>query len=378
MADSGGKCVGCKGSLQKKDFMKCKDCSQQYDLLCANLSPKRFRGFSEEKKLKWLCPECVCKRPKSDNNNTPVRSTQLQRPPSPPKLLIPVASDESSAGTSNVTKRKRSPVSSSYITEDRFREIWRGEMIQEFRSMIDSSIRELSGQLKTINGQCTEFQDSLSYVSKQYDDLRKEISDVKQLFGNTSSEIKVLREENKSLKQSLTACVSRVKLLEEEHLKQQQWARIQNVEIIGIPEFKDEATTDLVMKVTKHIGVVVQPSDIEFAHRVQPRRAVGSSQARPIVVRLRQRAVKDQLIAAARKHRGITAGDVGFAGETTRVYVNEHLTKENKMLLGACKERAKEVGYKYTWTKNCRVFVRKDDNSPPIAMNSSADLAKLA
>lgn len=382
MAESSGNCVGCDGSLQEQDFMKCKDCSQKYDLLCANLSPKRFRSFNEAKKRKWVCPECVCKLPKGDNNDTPARSTKRQQPPS--NLAAPTGSDESSTSTSNVTTRKKSPVpiplpvSVSYITEERLREMWQNEMIKELKSMINSSNRDISGQLTTINGQCADFQESLLYVSKQYDDLRKEISDLKQLFGNTTSEIKGLKEENKSLKQNLSACVARVKLLEEENLKQQQWARIQNVEITGIPEHKDEITTDLVMKVSEHIGVAIQPTDIEFAHRVQPRRAVSASHARPIVVRLRQRIIKDHLVAAARKHRNLTARDVGFASDTQKVYVNEHLTKDNKMLLGACKQKAKEVGYKYAWTKNCRVFVRKDDNSPPIPVNSSADLVKIA
>lgn len=250
-------------------------------------------------------------------------------------------------------------------------------MKMDLKSVIDSSVRELSGQLKTINGQCTDFQESLSYVSRQYDDLRKEIADLKQLFSNTSSEIKGLKDENKSLKQSLTACVSRVKLLEDENLKQQQWARIKNVEITGIPESKDEITSALVLKVTEHIGVALKPVDIEFAHRVQPRSTVNASLARPIVVRFRQSIPKDQVVAAARKYRNMTARDVGVGGEGHKVFVNEHLIRENKMLLGLCKRQAKEANYEFTWTKNCRIYARKNVTSPPIPIISSADLVKI-
>lgn len=371
MADGGNTCVGCSGSLDHKDFMSCKECKQNYDLQCASLSPKRFRSFNEEKMRKWLCPECICKRPKGDNSDTPVRSTHLQRPVSPSGVVH----EKPSIG--NVTRRKKSPASGSFITEERVREMWRDDMKQDLKSVVDSSVRELSGQLKVINSQCTEFHASLSYVCKQYDDLHKELSDFKQLFGNAAAEIKWLKEENKSLKQSMSANITRLQLLEEENLKQQQWARIQNVEITGIPEQKDETTTDLVLKVTEHIGVTIQPTDIEFAHRVQPRRTVSASRARPIVVRLRQRIFKDQMIAAARKHRDMTTKHIGIGGDTNKIFVNEHLTKDNKMLLGACKLRAKEVGYMYIWTKNCRIFVRRNETSPPVLINSSADLAKI-
>lgn len=199
--------------------------------------------------------------------------------------------------------------------------------------------------------------ESITYVSKQYEDIRREMADLKKLLGASNNELKSLKEENKALKESLASCAARVKNLEEENLKQQQWVRMHNVEIVGVPEEKDEVPLNVVLKLSQHIGVPILPSDIEFAYRVQPRRAASASRARPIVARLKQRSVKDQLLAAARKKRNLTAGDMGIGGDTNKIFINENLTKENKILLNSCKQKAKEVNFKFLWTKNCRIFV---------------------
>ncbi|CAH2062393.1 unnamed protein product, partial [Iphiclides podalirius] len=135
------------------------------------------------------------------------------------------------------------------------------------------------------------------------------------------------------------AQAARIRTLEDESQRQQQWTRLQNVEITGIPESKAEDTVQVMLKLSQYVGAPIQQSEIEFAHRVQPRRAVSAAYARPIIVRLRQRRTKDRIIAACRKHRTLNAKDLGMDNETTRIFVSEHLTKENKILLNLCKKK---------------------------------------
>lgn len=198
-----------------------------------------------------------------------------------------------------------------------------------------------------------------------------------QLLGNTSSELNSVKDENKFLKDSLKAQSVRIKVLEEENLK--QWSRMQNIEVTGIPENKEENTTDVITRVIQHIGVHIQSADIEFAHRVQPRHAASAAKARPrsVVVRFKQRATKDRIVAAARKYGNLSAKDLKMGDETNRIFINEHLTKENKLLLNSSKLKAKEISFKFVWTKNCRIYVRRNETSPPILISSSVDLSKI-
>lgn len=114
-------CSGCKKILPKKEHIICATCKLGYDLLCANLSSKRFSSMDTNSKNKWNCFECRSKVPKCDNSNTPIRTTSRA-----------VASDEEcileQEEDSNVTKRikpqySKSENSDSYVTEDKLRRI---------------------------------------------------------------------------------------------------------------------------------------------------------------------------------------------------------------------------------------------------------------
>lgn len=352
-------CVGCKSPIPTREFMVCQDCKSKYDLPCTNLSPKRFKKLSQDAKLKWKCFECKIRLPKHDNTNTPVRAITSSKMDDDHEL-----EDQDC----NVTLRK---TRTDHITEEKFREIWKGEMMKEIQIMIEAAItKTVSNQLAAITNQCVGFQETITFISGQYEDLKK-------LLCTTNLELKSVKEENNTLKENLCLLTARVKSLEDENIKQQQWVRLQNVEITGIPENANENTVAIVQKISQHIGVHIEQSDLEFAHRVQPRRAVSAVSARPIIVRLRQRAIKDQIVAAARKYRNLNTRDMGIGGEINNIYINEHLTKDNKMLLSSCKQKAKEVNFKYIWTKNCRIFVRKNESSPPIPIISMQDLSKI-
>lgn len=353
-------CVGCKTIIQGKEFMTCQNCKHKYDLPCANISPKRFKKISQESKLRWKCLECKSRQPKLDNTNTPVRAGQLSTEDE----------DECSSQDQYVTKRRYPPVE-KYITESTFKEFLSKELKKEIETVVEATLTRLvSNQLKDIVQQFSGFQSSMTFISEQYEEL-------KNVWSSTSLELKSLKEENKALKENLTTLCARVKVLEDENMKQQQWVRLQNVEITGIPENKQEDAVAIVQKLCEHIGVSVAPTDVEFAHRVQPRREASAARARPIIARFRHRVLKDKIIVAARKHRDLNTRDMRIGGESSKIYINEHLTKDNKMLLKLCKQKGKELNYKFIWTKNCRIFVRKNETSPPIPINSSIDVGKI-
>ncbi|KOB76389.1 Zinc finger DNA binding protein, partial [Operophtera brumata] len=121
-----------------------------------------------------------------------------------------------------------------------------------------------------------------------------------------------------------------------------------NIEVIGLPETANESPSELIIKVAKHAGVILLAEQIESAHRVQPMQKV-DGRPKPIVAKLRDRILKDQIISGLRKSRGIETRDIGMGGAVRRFYVNEHLTPENKNLLKKAKLRANEKSYKFVW-----------------------------
>lgn len=80
---------------------------------------------------------------------------------------------------------------------------------------------------------------------------------------------------------------------------------------------------------------------------------------RPIVVRLTRRALRDELLRAARVRRGATTEGTGLPGIPRRFFINERLTKANRHLFRRTRELAEKHKWRYAWTKDGRIFVRQ-------------------
>lgn len=64
----------------------------------------------------------------------------------------------------------------------------------------------------------------------------------------------------------------------------------------------------------------------------------------------------------------------GLNDSATPVYVNEHLTREGKQLLGAAISREKEAGWKFAWTLGGKVFAGKDETAEAQRIATREDL----
>ena len=63
-----------------------------------------------------------------------------------------------------------------------------------------------------------------------------------------------------------------------------------------------------------------------------------------------------------------------MGGPRKSVYVSEHLSPANKSLHAAARLKAKELNYKFTWIRNGRIFVRKDESSEFILIRNTESL----
>ncbi|XP_073951865.1 uncharacterized protein [Choristoneura fumiferana] len=96
----------------------------------------------------------------------------------------------------------------------------------------------------------------------------------------------------------------------------QQRERILNLEITGLPELKTENLTDIMIAIANYSGVILTSADIEHVNRVQPRQAV-AGRPRAVVMKLKKRILKDNILAGIRKARGITTQNINIPGGPT-------------------------------------------------------------
>ncbi|XP_053622979.1 uncharacterized protein LOC128682360 [Plodia interpunctella] len=164
-----------------------------------------------------------------------------------------------------------------------------------------------------------------------------------------------------------------------------QLCRMNNLEIAGIPYTKSENLLHIMQSISTKVGVSLSTSDIDHIHRVRrfpsnkipTESSLAPTQIPNIIVKFTHRQKKSEILAAVRAIRGLTTSDVDIDGPARHLFINEHLTPNNKMLYSRTRKLGRECGYSYIWIKDCKIFVRKNDVSKPILISCESDLTKI-
>ncbi|KAJ2944994.1 hypothetical protein O0L34_g1891 [Tuta absoluta] len=338
------KCGLCLKKLLPKDSLKCTqpNCSLQYHVLCV--------GTESDPDAAWSCPQC---------------SNKGRRRPDTERLVTP----GKQTANPQTTTQQTSDATVGYDASDLVK---LSEDISKVRNQLPNQIRTaVEAALQPLSAQLIQLEQSVQLLSDKHDEVKKKLE-------SQSAMIKTVQTENKSLKLTVKTLEDRLATLEDTSMKQEQWSRLQNVEIVGVPEMKDESLISIASKLAEYAGLQLQPDEIEFAHRVQAKRQV-KGRPRAIIVCFRKRTTKDNYLSALKKMRDLNStNSIGMEGEPSAIFVNEHLTTRNKTLLNKCKTIAKkEKGYQFVWIKNCRIYTRKTQGSPFILITKESDLNKI-
>lgn len=356
MATIAKKCSGCRNNLPKKEFMTCSQCNNAYDLLCANISLKRYQLMDQERKNCWKCQECCSKQPKTDNSNTPVR-------PSAHTVGIDDEIHNISDEQSNVTVRlkklqSKSDSGDSYVTEDKLRKVLRQDITEIINELVSQKLSSLTCLI-------SDFQDSLSFLSKQYDDLIKSVNE-------KNTKISSLESKNDSLTLQVTTLTDRLGQVE-------QQMRSSNLEINGLPEHRTENLLKTMEQLASVVNNPIAENDVLHVTRIA-KLIKETDRPRSVIVKLKSQRRRDELLAAVaqynRKHSSnkLNSEHLGIGGRPVPIFVAEHLTPTNKHLHAATRKKAKEAGYKFVWVRDGRIFVRKNEQCPAICVK---DIEKL-
>ena len=158
------------------------------------------------------------------------------------------------------------------------------------------------------------------------------------------------------------------------------------VEISGIPRMDDEKPVELITKMAQIAKFQnFDDSTIDVAHRIS------TKDDATIIVLFTNRSAREEFYSQKRKLSAINVNQIMCKEEegkypdpeeqrdpSTFVFLNESLTPENKKLLGETRRRAKEAGYKHTYTHKGRIHVRKTDRSKDIHIRCREDIDQIA
>lgn len=212
-------------------------------------------------------------------------------------------------------------------------------------------------------------------LDKKFDEFK--IQFLEKTFADFKNTIvEVIRKE---FKEEIEELKKKVKHLEGQLENSDQYNRANNLIISGVPEDRNENIYDILFKIGATAGCKITREEVDFASRISPRinRNMTNGKQRNIIVKFTRRHLKDDLLAAIRKRKGMFSSELQLPG-TSRIYINDHLTPKNQHLLKQCRDIKLEKKILYCWVKNCKIFIRVSDTTPIILIADQNDINRLS
>ncbi|CAH2098369.1 unnamed protein product [Euphydryas editha] len=210
-----------------------------------------------------------------------------------------------------------------------------------------------------------ELKTSIQFVSDKYDDLKLQTEEIR----NRVSALETSTKSSQNKEFLLTELENRLDKLE---LNSRQC----NIEVVNIPERRNESLITILEKIAAAVKHPITKQDVVSIHRV-PQLNPKSGRPKNIIIKFSSRILRDNFLAAARTMKSLTTEQLQINGTSQRVYFNEHLTLKKKKLFREVREAAKKYGFKYTWVKHGSILVRASDSSPVIVVHTKEDVCKI-
>lgn len=349
------KCEACGKFIGTLETMGCQTCSRTYHHLCLDMSAEEFKKLPKDGRKVAKCDSCKAEQ----RSNTPLRAAAATANAA---VVAASAKLATSAATANAPPTTTAPT--IVTTNDSLAPGGYTFDITSLESRLESLILKGNEALKI----------EIRSIIKT--EIQKQVTALTAQFESRLSEVETKSEKIAELENSLSVAERRVSELEYQFGTHQQWLRMNNLEISGVPEMKNESPRDITIKIAAYAGVELKIDDIEFVHRVQPMKAK-PGRPKAIIAKLRNRAHKDSIVAGLIKNNGIKTTDIGIVGNEHKLYVHDHLTPSNKKMFMDLKVICNKFNYTYVWTKHCNVYARKAENCPLVHIRSPEDFQKI-
>ena len=157
----------------------------------------------------------------------------------------------------------------------------------------------------------------------------------------------------------------------------EQYGRCDCVEIPGIPVQKDESTDELVCSIRNLVNINIKLEDLSVMHRLK--HSTRSKFPPAIIAKFVRREVRDKLYQAIKYLKNKTTTDLGLGGyANNKIYIAESLTRKNKDSFNKSLETKRSMNKKFIWTRQGKIYLRKDTTTPKKLISSMFDLTTLS
>ncbi|CAH2227272.1 uncharacterized protein LOC120633976 [Pararge aegeria] len=237
------------------------------------------------------------------------------------------------------------------------------QALDSLKSVINMKFADIEKSLNEIQLSNQEIEKSLEFVSAQYEDMSIKITTLEKECSINRGNIRILEEKIEDLTRN---------------------SKNSYFEIRNVPRCDNESKTllrDYLLNLTKALSVSINSTDIRDVYRLQANKNPNPT----IIVELANHYTKEEILRAARLYNQRNPNSklnsfhiTGKTEHTSRpAYIAEHLTSTAKRLYYLGRQLTKSNKYKFCWTNNGKVFMRKAEGSPLIQIKSEEQIKQL-
>ncbi|KAH9374994.1 hypothetical protein HPB48_019413 [Haemaphysalis longicornis] len=185
--------------------------------------------------------------------------------------------------------------------------------------------REMRAELRAVH-------QSLKDTSDTADELKSALKEIKSI----TAELKKTREDYAVLRKQNAELTERLAKAEDRILELENYSRLYNLEIKGLPLTVKDQANEMVKKIAQVCKVPLEETDIDIAHGVP----VNRSNDINLIARFTTRSKRNLILAAARKLR-LTTSMLGFLRAHAK-YLCQRTPDPRNQAASGCNYRSKE------------------------------------
>ncbi len=208
-----------------------------------------------------------------------------------------------------------------------------------------------------VNSQISQLKEDIESLRKDAVKIKTDITDI------TTSQGKVdrLQYESSQLRSQVRDMKTKVDAIEQEKYQN-------NLQIVGLPETKEDDVNQLIKLSKRKLGVKLKTSDIKQVTRLGKRRDKGPP--RNTIVEFYEKATKQKV--CEQKKKLTTQKD-----PMKNNYMNDHLTKHRQHLLYGARQLAKSKKIFGAWAQDGNILVKKEESGKIIQVFDHRDLMDI-
>jgi len=204
---------------------------------------------------------------------------------------------------------------------------------------------------------------SVSFMSSQFDEFNKKLDAALLEMNHLRTENNKLKIENTRLANDILDIKQKLDTFEQANMGI-------GIEITGIPKMENENCINTVKQIAEKLNISITITEASRLNSTNNKPSI-------IIAKLETSEMRKNLIKI-NKLQKLNANMLSKNwNKENKIYINERLTKEKRILYSKTRAAGKERNYKFIWISNADILIRKDENSKITRIRSINDIERM-